>query len=112
LTAGRSSSITGSNHNQVLENAFADIASYAAVLQGDHNHVATRSASDVVRDLGVGNRVTGPGSVVTTAAPLGARAGEASVATERAGAARRLGERFGARGLLPGREAARVAAPR
>jgi hypothetical protein len=59
--------------------------------------VATRSASDVVRDLGIGNRVTGPGSVVTTAAPAGA---SAATAAERAGAARVLGERLGARSRM------------
>jgi hypothetical protein len=58
--------------------------------------VATRSASDVVRDLGIGNRVTGPGSVVTTAAPAISSAGATPAATERAGAARMLGERLGA----------------
>jgi hypothetical protein len=79
------------------------------VLEGDYDHVATTRASDVVRDLGIGNRVTGPGSVITTAAPAGA---SAAIMTERAGAARMLGERFGARGLLLGREAAREAAPR
>nr|MBA4159471.1 hypothetical protein [Gemmatimonadota bacterium] len=42
----------------------------------------------------------------------GARAGATSAEAERAEAARRLGERFRARGLLPGREAAREGAPR
>jgi parallel beta-helix repeat protein len=101
-----------SRENQILSNTFAAIESHEVVLEGDYNHAATRSASDVVRDLGVGNRVTGPGSVVTTAAPAGGSAGAASTAAERAGAARMLGERFGARGLLLGREAAREAAPR
>jgi hypothetical protein len=78
------------------------------VLEGDHNHVATRSAVDAVRDVGTGRRVTGPGSVVTTAAPAGA---SAATAAERAEAARMLGERFGARGLLLERKAMR-AAPR
>jgi parallel beta-helix repeat protein len=95
-----------SRENQILNNTFAAIESYEVVLEGDYNHAATRSASDVVRDLGVGNRVTGPGSVVTTAAPAGA---SAATAAERAEAARMLGERFGARGLLLERKATRSA---
>jgi hypothetical protein len=81
------------------------------VLEGDYDHMATTSASDVVRDLGVGNRVTGPGSVVTTAAPVGKDGGARSAAVERAGAARMRGERRGARarGL---EEAWREAPPR
>jgi hypothetical protein len=102
----------GSTHNQIAANTFADLAASAAVLEGNHNHVVTRSASDVVRDLGIGNRVTGPGSVVATAAPAGASTGAAPTAAERAGAARRLGEHFGVRGLLLNRDAAREAAPR
>jgi parallel beta-helix repeat protein len=98
--------IAGSHATQLLNNRFTDVEGNEVVLQGNYNHVATRSASDVVRDLGVGNRVTGPGSVVTTAAPAGARA---AAAIERAGAARMLGERVGVRGLLLGREAAQVA---
>jgi hypothetical protein len=82
---------------------------YAAALAGDHYHGATRSVRDVVRDLGTGNRVTGPGSVVTAAAPADGSAGSASATGERAGAAQVLGERFGARGLLQDREAMRVA---
>jgi hypothetical protein len=62
-------------------------------MERDHNHMATRSASDVVRDLGTGKRVTGPGSVITIAVPAGASAGAASSAAERAEAARRLQER-------------------
>jgi parallel beta-helix repeat protein len=95
-----------SRENQILNNTFAAIESHEVVLEGDYNHAATRSASDVVRDLGVGNRVTGPGSVITTAAPAGA---SVATAAEHAGAARVLGERLGVRGRLLGREAARVA---
>jgi hypothetical protein len=102
----------GSRDNRILNNAFADVEAEEVILDGDYNHVATRSASDVVRDLGTGNRVTGPGSVVTTAAPAGASTGFAPTAAERADAARRLGERFGVRGLLLGREAVRGAAQR
>jgi hypothetical protein len=102
----------GSTHNQIAGNSFADLAASSAVLEGDHNHVATRSASDVVRDLGVGNRVTGPGSVVTTAAPAAGGAGLNPAGAQRGEAPRVLGEGFGARGLLMGREAARGAAPR
>jgi hypothetical protein len=87
------------------------ISRYAAALAGDRDDVASRTASDVVRDLGIGRRVTGPGSLVSTAAPAGARAGAAPTPAERAEAARRLSERFGARGLLLERKAMR-AAPR
>jgi parallel beta-helix repeat protein len=105
----------GSSGNKLLANTFADLAAHAAVLEGDDNHVATTSASDVVRDLGVGNRVTGPGSVVTTAAAVGASVLGAPRVMERAEAERRLRERTGARarGLEEvRREAAREAAPR
>jgi hypothetical protein len=116
IGAGNGSGVwvsAGSDENQILANSFSAIAASSAVLEGDHNHVATRSASDVVRDLGVGNRVTGPGSVVHFAAPAGTRADAATTAAERARAERMLRERFGARGsLLLGREAAREGAPR
>jgi hypothetical protein len=102
----------GSTHNQIAASTFADLAASAAVLEGDNNHVATRSASDVVRDLGVGNRVTGPGSVITTVAPAGARAPAAPTASARGEGAKSLGEPFRVRGLLSGREAVRKAAPR
>jgi parallel beta-helix repeat protein len=98
-----------SRENQILNNTFAAIESYEVVLEGDYNHAATRSASDVVRDLGTGNRITGPGSVATDAVPAGARAAAAPTPAERAEAARRLSERFGARGLLLERKAMRVA---
>jgi hypothetical protein len=48
----------GSDRNEIHGNTFEDIASYAVVLEGDGNVVETRSASDTVRDLGSGNRVT------------------------------------------------------
>jgi hypothetical protein len=82
------------------------------VLEGDYDHVATTRASDVVRDLGTGNRVTGPGSVVTTASPAGTYAGASAAAAKRAEAARVLGEMLSGGGLLPGREAVRTTAPR
>jgi hypothetical protein len=81
----------------------------AAALAGGFDLVATRSARDVMRNLGTGRRVTGPGSVVTAAAPADGSAGSASAAGESAGAARVLGQRFGARGLLLDQEAMRVA---
>jgi hypothetical protein len=89
-----------SRENRILNNAFTAVEAEEVVLEGDYNHVATTSASDVVRDLGVGNRITGPGSVVTTAAPAGTRAGAASAAAERVGAPGMLRERFGARGRM------------
>jgi hypothetical protein len=101
-----------SSETRILNNRFTDVELEEVVLECDHNHVATTSASDVVRDLGIGNRVTGPGSVVTTATPAGASAAAAASATERAEAARRPGEHFGAWGQLLGREAARGPAPR
>jgi hypothetical protein len=90
----------GSRENRILNNTFADIEAEEVVLDGDHNHVATRSASDVVRDLGVGNRITGPGSVVTTAAPVGTRAGGVVRAAERVEGATMLRERIGVRGRI------------
>jgi hypothetical protein len=80
-----------SHHNRILNTHFAAVEEAEVVLEGDRNHVATRSASDVVRDLGSGNRVTGPGSVVTTAAPAGASTAAANAA-ERVDAARMLRE--------------------
>jgi parallel beta-helix repeat protein len=88
----------GGGYNKILSNDFANVEAEEVVLESDHNHVATRSASDVVRDLGVGNRITGPGSVVTAAAPAGASAGAAPTATERAEAALMLRDRLGVRG--------------
>jgi pimeloyl-ACP methyl ester carboxylesterase len=52
----------GSDGNEILGNTFEDIASYAIVIEGDSNRVTVRDASDAVRDLGRGNRVSGPGS--------------------------------------------------
>jgi hypothetical protein len=88
-----------STENRIQANLFAGNEAGDVVLEGDYNHVATRSASDVVRDLGIGNRVTGPGSVVTTAAPAASTAGAPATA-ERAGAPGMLRERFGARGRM------------
>jgi parallel beta-helix repeat protein len=59
----------GSDENEIAGNIFEDIASHAVVLEGDRNRVETRSASDIVRDLGSGNRVD--------AAAAGASASEA-----------------------------------
>lgn len=50
----------GSDRNEIFGNTFADIATYAVVLEGDRNVVRTRRVSDEVRDLGAGNRVTRP----------------------------------------------------
>jgi pimeloyl-ACP methyl ester carboxylesterase len=51
----------GSDDNEILGNTFEDIASYALVIEGDSNRVILQNASDGVRDLGRGNRVSGPG---------------------------------------------------
>jgi uncharacterized protein (TIGR02246 family) len=49
----------GSDENEIAGNTFKDVAGDAIVIEGDRNRVETRSASDVVRDLGSGNRVVG-----------------------------------------------------
>ena len=41
---------------------FEDIAIHAIVLEGDRNVVQTIGGSEPVRDLGIGNRVSRPGS--------------------------------------------------
>lgn len=56
----------GSNENEIRGNIFEDIASYAVVLEGDSNRVRLHSASDMVRDLGTGNRVSGPDGSINT----------------------------------------------
>jgi hypothetical protein len=76
-----------SGENRILNNTFADIEAEEVVLDGNYNHVATTSVSDVVRDLGTGNRVTGPGSVVSAAAPARTDAGRTADPTDRSGAA-------------------------
>jgi len=48
----------GSDDNEIIDNAFSDIATYAIVLEGDSNTVQKLSTRDSVRDLGTGNRVT------------------------------------------------------
>jgi parallel beta-helix repeat protein len=50
----------GSDENEIVGNTFADIAANAVVLEGDRNRVTIRSATDRVRQLGTGNRVTLP----------------------------------------------------
>lgn len=47
----------GSHENEIRGNTFEDVASSAIVLEGDGNHVVTRSDGDAVQDLGTGNRV-------------------------------------------------------
>ncbi len=48
---------SGSDGNEIADNTFEDIATYAVVLEGDDNTVRTRRAKDTVRDLGRGNHV-------------------------------------------------------
>jgi hypothetical protein len=67
----------GSDENEIVGNIFSDIASDAIVLQGDSNRVECGSASDAVRDLGSGNRV----SVAQAAADAPAVAAAAPIAT-------------------------------
>jgi parallel beta-helix repeat protein len=59
----------GSDENEIFGNMFEDIATYLIVLEGDSNRVELRSASDTVRDLGSGNRISGPGGSAGAAAP-------------------------------------------
>jgi parallel beta-helix repeat protein len=47
----------GSSENEVVGNTFENVASHAAVIEGDRNRVERRSDSDGVHDLGTGNRV-------------------------------------------------------
>jgi parallel beta-helix repeat protein len=61
----------GSDGNEIAGNTFEDVASYAVFLEGDNNRVELRSAGDTVRDLGTGNRISGPtGSAGAVAPPL------------------------------------------
>jgi parallel beta-helix repeat protein len=52
----------GSDENDIIGNVFEDVAGHAVVIEGDRNRVHTRSAGDAVRDMGSGNRVSGPTS--------------------------------------------------
>jgi parallel beta-helix repeat protein len=88
-----------SRDNRILNIRFADIAAEEVILEGDYNHVATRSARDVVRDLGTGNRITGPGSVITTAAALAAPSAAPAAHGQRA-SARRFAEGFVGRAAM------------
>jgi hypothetical protein len=76
----------GSTRNRVLGNSFADIASWAVVLGGDRNHVATTSPSHGVLDLGNDNRVTGPGSVASQVVAAHAFGSSAAAAVAPTGA--------------------------
>jgi parallel beta-helix repeat protein len=55
----------GSEGNEIRGNTFEDIASAAVFLEGDSNQVILQNASDSVRDLGNGNRVSPSDSVQT-----------------------------------------------
>jgi parallel beta-helix repeat protein len=48
----------GSDENEITGNTFEDIAASAVVVEGNRNVVTTPSASDAVRDLGSGNRIS------------------------------------------------------
>lgn len=50
----------GSDDNEVSGNIFVGTAAHPVVLQGSGNMVEPENAGDSVRDLGSGNRVTGP----------------------------------------------------
>lgn len=66
LGAGNGSGVwisPGSSDNRISANSFSGVESFAVVLEGNRNHVATTSRHDSVLDLGADNRVTGPGSL-------------------------------------------------
>jgi hypothetical protein len=70
LGAGNGSGVwisPGSSDNQINGNSFSGVETYAVVLEGDRNHVATTSRDHSVLDLGADNRVTGPGSLASLA---------------------------------------------
>ncbi|HUG38904.1 MAG TPA: alpha/beta fold hydrolase [Longimicrobiales bacterium] len=57
----------GSDGNEIAGNEFEDIAAFAVVVEGDGNRVDLTDPADAVRDLGTGNRVSGPDT--TTSPP-------------------------------------------
>ncbi|HUE76347.1 MAG TPA: alpha/beta fold hydrolase [Longimicrobiales bacterium] len=57
----------GSDGNEIVGNDFEDIAAFAVVVKGDGNRVELTDLADKVRDLGTGNRVSGPDT--TTPSP-------------------------------------------
>jgi hypothetical protein len=73
----------GSSENRILANSFGDIASWAVVIGGDRNHVATTHSSHHVLDMGSDNRVTGPGGVASLAAAGSVHALRATAALAR-----------------------------
>jgi hypothetical protein len=108
---GNGVTVRGGEQNQIVGNRFDDpaklpfdIGSVAVLLLGNHNHVGTIHATDWVRDLGVGNKVIGPGQVI----PYGPKATGTPVAG--GGAQGRLRERGALASALLQREA--LGAPR
>jgi hypothetical protein len=71
-----------SHENQLLGNTFGDVPGYGTRLWGNRNHVATSNPSETVWiwDQAIGNRVTGPGSVVVGPSPFAAGAESAEAA--------------------------------
>lgn len=68
----------GSDGNEIAGNRFEDIAAAAVYVEGDSNRVELQNAGDTVRDLGSGNRVSGPaGAREPTADPSPTRILEA-----------------------------------
>jgi|GEM_PF-246704 len=61
----------GSDENEIVENTFEDNATQAIVLEGDRNQVKVRGADAAVRDLGSGNRVSGPAGVADQGTSVG-----------------------------------------
>jgi hypothetical protein len=59
----------GSDGNEIVGNTFEEIAGSAVVIQGDSNRVERQNADDAVRDLGTGNRISGPGGSAGAATP-------------------------------------------
>lgn len=103
LGAGNGSGVwvsPGSSDNRILANSFASVESYAVVLEGDHNHVATTSASHSVLDLGADNRVSGPGSIASVAVTGSLSAPGALVAVTRSGLTSAVGRQSIAAGRV------------
>jgi hypothetical protein len=106
---GNGVTVWAGEQNQIVGNYFdapaalSEIGSVAALLLGNQNHVGTTRSPDRVRDLGVGNTVSGPGHVSPYAASAIGAAGK------RGDAQRRLRERGALGAVLLQREALRTA---
>jgi parallel beta-helix repeat protein len=107
---GNGVTVWAGEQNQITGNTFddpaiwpIDIGSVAVLLLGNQNHVGTTRATDWVRDLGVGNTVSGPGHVSPHAASA------SGAAAKRGDVPRKLRERGALGAVLQQREALRTA---